>query len=84
MARTKDEINQTREKIVIAIRYYWDEYGYPPSIRDLCNLVPGPVSGKAMSTSAMNYHLSVLEEEERITRAKLGKRVSRTIRLLER
>ncbi len=67
--------SEIRERILEYIKYFFDERGYAPTVRDIlkgCNV---------SSTSLVQYHLNVLEKEGQIRR---DPEVFRSIQLVER
>ncbi len=67
------------KKILEAIRYWWDTFGIPPTVREIQQYV------KASSTSVVDYHLRQLEKWGYIARegGRRGQRRARNIRLLK-
>jgi repressor LexA len=66
---------EIREKILEYIRYFFDERGYAPTVRDImkgCSI---------SSTSLVQYHLNILEKEGQIRR---DPEVFRSIQLVEK
>jgi len=70
----RHELSKRQRRILRAIRDFVDENGYPPSIRQLCELAD------ISSTSVASYNLDILQREGYITR---DPEVSRGIRLVE-
>ena len=73
--REKLQLSERQTKILVMIREYTDEYGYPPTIREI-----GEGVGIS-STSVVSYNLKVLERKHHLAR---GKDISRGLRLLDR
>jgi repressor LexA len=67
-------LSERQKKILEVIEQFQDQYGYPPSIREICD------RSKISSTSVVNYYLEQLEEMGYIER---DRRVSRGVRLLK-
>ena len=61
-----------KERILAFIRTYISEHGYAPSLRDIV------AGAKLSSISIAAYHLTILEEEGKITRTR---KVARSIRI---
>ena len=70
----KPKLSERQIKILEMIREYTDEYGYPPTIREI-----GEAVGIS-STSVVSYNLNVLERKRHLAR---GKEISRGLRLLD-
>ena len=66
-------LSERQKKIMEVLEHFQDQYGYPPSIREICDLA------NISSTSVVNYYLEQLEEMGYIER---DRRVSRGVRLL--
>lgn len=77
MARTKEEDNFYRKEILKAVEQFWKAHGYAPSTRDIAKKVGSIRLGRTSSTSVIDYHLGIMEEEGTILREK---GVARTIR----
>lgn len=74
MARKRSKGLSDRQKIIMEVlERFQDQYGYPPSIREICD------KAEISSTSVVNYYLEQLEEMGYIER---DRRVSRGVRLL--
>lgn len=74
MGRTKSKnLGERHQKILVVVENFQRQYGYPPSIREICDKTG------ITSTSVVNYYLEQLEERGYIER---DGRVSRGIRLL--
>ncbi|MBN2550392.1 MAG: repressor LexA [Anaerolineales bacterium] len=74
MARKRSSaLSERQKKILQVLQYFQDKFGYPPSIREICD------QAKVSSTSVVNYYLDQLEEMGYIER---DSRVSRGIRLV--
>jgi repressor LexA len=67
-------LSERQKKILEVIEQFQNQYGYPPSIREICERT------MISSTSVVNYYLEQLEEMEFIER---DRRVSRGVRLLK-
>ena len=67
-------LSARQKKILECIKMYVDQFGYPPTIREI-----GEYAG-ITSTSVVNYNLNVLQRDGYIAR---DKTVSRGIRLVE-
>jgi repressor LexA len=75
MARKrKPGLSERQKKILQVLESFQEENGYPPSIREICDLAD------ISSTSVVNYYLEQLQEMNYIER---DTRVSRGIRLLQ-
>jgi repressor LexA len=75
MARKRSKTLTDRQKRILdVLEKYQERYGYPPSIREICE------NARISSTSVVNYYLDQLEEMQYIER---DGRVSRGIRLLK-
>jgi repressor LexA len=75
MARKrKPGLSERQKKILQVLESFQDKNGYPPSIREICDLAD------ISSTSVVNYYLEQLQEMNYIER---DTRVSRGIRLLQ-
>ncbi len=70
----KGSLSSRQRKILTVIREFADEYGYPPTIRQI-----GEAVGIS-STSVVSYNLSVLQRKGYLTR---DRDVSRGLRLVE-
>jgi repressor LexA len=66
-------LSERQKKILEVIERFQNQYGYPPSIREICE------KANISSTSVVNYYLEQLEEMGFIER---DRRVSRGVRLL--
>jgi repressor LexA len=74
MARKRKKgLSDRQKKILQVLEDFQDENGYPPSIREICNMAD------ISSTSVVNYYLDQLQEMNFIER---DNRVSRGIRLV--
>lgn len=74
MARKRSSaLSERQKKILQVLQYFQEKFGYPPSIREICD------QAKVSSTSVVNYYLDQLEEMGYIER---DSRVSRGIRLV--
>jgi repressor LexA len=74
MARKKSKVlTERQKKILQVLETFQERYGYPPSIREICD------QAKISSTSVVNYYLDQLQESGYIER---DGRVSRGIRLV--
>jgi SOS-response transcriptional repressor LexA len=71
MGRERVENLKTREDMMRFIKWYWTAHKMAPSYREIM------AACKIPSTSMINYHLGILEEENRI---KFNHRVARSIR----
>lgn len=67
-------LSERQKKILEALERFQEQYGYPPSIRELCD------DTGISSTSVVNYYLDQLKEMGYIER---DRRVSRGVRLLK-
>jgi repressor LexA len=75
MARKRKKgLSDRQKKILQVLEDFQDENGYPPSIREICNMAD------ISSTSVVNYYLDQLQEMNFIER---DNRVSRGIRLVK-
>ncbi len=75
MARkAKKGLSEKHKKVLNVLENFNDEYGYPPSIREICN------EANISSTSVANYYLDRLEKLGYIER---DRRVSRGLRLVK-
>ncbi len=75
MARKKSKVlSERQKKILEVLERFQEEYGYPPSIREICD------KATISSTSVVNYYLEQLQELGYIER---DGRVSRGIRLVK-
>src|SRR5690606_7407224 len=75
MARKRSKgLSERQKKILEVLERFQAEYGYPPSIREICE------QASISSTSVVNYYLDQLQEMGYIDR---DSRVSRGIRLLK-
>ncbi len=75
MARKRSKtLTERQKRILDVLEKYQERYGYPPSIREICD------NARISSTSVVNYYLDQLEEMQYIER---DGRVSRGIRLLK-
>lgn len=75
MARKRKKgLSDRQKKILEVLETFQEENGYPPSIREICELAD------ISSTSVVNYYLDQLQEMNYIER---DNRVSRGIRLLQ-
>ena len=54
--------NKTTEKILQAIKDFWAEHGFSTSVRDI------QIKASISSTSVVNYHLKILENQKKICR----------------
>lgn len=72
--RRSQGLTERQRKILEVLERFQKEYGYPPSIREICN------EAGISSTSVANYYLNQLEEMGYIER---DGRVSRGIRLIK-
>ena len=74
MARKKSkELSERQKRILEVLEIFQDRFGYPPSIREICE------QAKISSTSVVNYYLEQLEELGYIER---DGGISRGIRLV--
>ena len=67
-------LSERQKRILEVLESFQDQYGYPPSIREICN------KADISSTSVVNYYLDQLEEMGHIER---DRRVSRGMRLIK-
>ncbi len=75
MARKRSKsLSDRQKKILEVLERFQTQYGYPPSIREICD------KAEISSTSVVNYYLDQLEEMGYIER---DGRVSRGIRLIK-
>jgi len=75
MARKRSKyLSERQKKILQVLEKYQNDYGRPPSIREICN------ETHISSTSVVNYYLEQLKESGYIER---DERVSRGIRLIQ-
>ena len=75
MARQRKKgLTEKHKKILEVLDNYTNEFGYPPSIREICS------RANISSTSVANYYLDRLEELEYIER---DRRVSRGVRVIK-
>lgn len=75
MARKRKKgLSDRQKKILEVLESFQDENGYPPSIREICDMAD------ISSTSVVNYYLDQLQEMNYIER---DNRVSRGIRLIQ-
>lgn len=75
MARKRKKgLSDRQKRILRVLEQFQEENGYPPSIREICDLAD------ISSTSVVNYYLDQLQEMNYIER---DNRVSRGIRLLQ-
>lgn len=75
MARKRKKgLSERQKKILQVLEEFQEENGYPPSIREICEMAD------ISSTSVVNYYLDQLQEMNYIER---DNRVSRGIRLLQ-
>lgn len=75
MPRKRSKGLSERQKLILeVIEEFQNQYGYPPSIREICE------RAKISSTSVVNYYLEQLEEMRFIER---DRRISRGVRLLK-
>ncbi|UCH58643.1 MAG: winged helix DNA-binding protein, partial [Anaerolineales bacterium] len=73
MARKRAKgLTERQKRILEVLERFQDQNGYPPSIREICDLA------NISSTSVVKYYLSQLEESGHIER---DGRVSRGIRI---
>ena len=75
MRRSAKTLSSKQQDIIDFIRRFWEETGYPPTIRDIVN------GCGISSTSVVDYNLNILEKEGYIRR---HPEVSRGIELLTR
>lgn len=71
MAKRRKGLSERHKKILDVLKHYQNEFGYPPSIREI-----GKQTGIS-STSVVNYYLNQLEEEGYIER---DRKISRGVR----
>lgn len=74
MAKRRKGLSERHKKILDVLKHYQNEFGYPPSIREI-----GKQTGIS-STSVVNYYLNQLEEEGYIER---DRKISRGVRLVK-
>jgi len=75
MGRKKQKgLNDKHKKVLNVLKYYNEEVGYPPTIREICD------RANLSSTSVANYYLERLEEKGYIER---DRGVSRGLRLVK-
>jgi repressor LexA len=74
MAKRRKGLSERHKKILEVLEHYQNEFGYPPSIREI-----GKQTGIS-STSVVNYYLNQLEEEGYIER---DRKISRGVRLVK-
>ena len=75
MARKKQKgLSEKHKRVLEVLERYTDQYGYPPSIREMCS------RANISSTSVANYYLDRLEELGYIER---DRRVSRGVRVIK-
>jgi len=75
MARKRAKgLTERQKRILEVLERFQDQYGYPPSIREICD------KADISSTSVVKYYLTQLEESGHIER---DDRVSRGIRLIK-
>lgn len=67
-------LSERQKRILEVLESFQDQYGYPPSIREICD------KADISSTSVVNYYLDQLEEMGYIER---DRRVSRGMRLVK-
>ena len=72
--KRKKGLSDRQKKILEVLESFQNQYGYPPSIREICD------KAVISSTSVVNYYLEQLEEMGYIER---DRRVSRGVRLLK-
>jgi repressor LexA len=72
--KRKKGLSERHKRILEVLESFQDQYGYPPSIREICNMAD------ISSTSVVNYYLDQLEEMGHIER---DRRVSRGMRLVK-
>lgn len=76
MARKRKKgLSERHKKILDVLKRYTSQFGYPPSIREICKRTG------ITSTSVVNYYLDQLEEMGYIER---DRRISRGVRLVEK
>lgn len=68
------ELSDRQKRILEVLERFQDQYGYPPSIREICE------KAGISSTSVVNYYLDQLEDMGIIER---DRRVSRGVRILK-
>ena len=71
---SRSELSQRQRNMLVAIRDFAQEYGYPPTIRQI-----GEAVGIS-STSVVSYNLNILQKRGYLTR---DREVSRGLRLVE-
>ena len=75
MARKKQKgLSDKHKRVLDVLERFTEQHGYPPSIREMCNLA------NISSTSVANYYLDRLEELGYIER---DRRVSRGVRVIK-
>ena len=75
MARQRKKgLSDKHKRILEVLEHYTDQYGYPPSIREICS------RANVSSTSVANYYLDRLEQLGYIER---DRRVSRGVRVVK-
>jgi len=75
MARKKQKgLSEKHKRVLDVLEHYTEQYGYPPSIREMCS------RANISSTSVANYYLDRLEELGYIER---DRRVSRGVRVIK-
>jgi repressor LexA len=75
MARKKQKgLNEKHKRVLDVLSFYTEQYGYPPSIREMCT------RANISSTSVANYYLDRLEELGYIER---DRQVARGIRVIK-
>lgn len=67
-------LSERQKRILEVLERFQDQYGYPPSIREICD------KANISSTSVVNYYLDQLEDMGYIER---DRRVSRGVRVLK-
>jgi repressor LexA len=72
--RRKKGLSERHKKILEILERHSEQYGYPPSIREICK------RANISSTSVVNYYLDQLEEMEYIER---DRKVSRGVRIIK-
>ncbi|HPH96677.1 MAG TPA: transcriptional repressor LexA [Anaerolineaceae bacterium] len=77
MGRKKEGLGERHKRILSYLESYQKEFGYPPSIREICD------STNISSTSVVNYYLEQLEEMGYIVRENHISRGIRVIKSLE-
>lgn len=77
MGRKKEGLGERHKRILAYLETYQKEFGYPPSIREICE------STNISSTSVVNYYLEQLEELGYIVRENHISRGIRVIKSLE-